>query len=154
MFTLAQPLRKQAFTLVEIMIVVVIIGLLAAMAVPVVQKIREHSMSSRFVNDCRVFNDAAQVYMLANGVPEITDGSTGVLPPELVGYISASSWQEDTPIGGRWDFDSDYGFLGVGAVSPILTADALDRLDTRHDDGNRSTGKIRIVSSRVYWVID
>ncbi|MGB0414704.1 MAG: prepilin-type N-terminal cleavage/methylation domain-containing protein, partial [Coraliomargarita sp.] len=35
---------KKGFTLVEIMIVVVIIGLLAAMAIPAFQKVRENAI--------------------------------------------------------------------------------------------------------------
>ncbi len=39
---------KKAFTLVELMIVVVIVGLLAAMVIPAVQKVREASVIKRY----------------------------------------------------------------------------------------------------------
>lgn len=38
--------NRRAFTLVEIMIVVVIIGLLAAMAIPAFEKVRQNSRSA------------------------------------------------------------------------------------------------------------
>ena len=45
--------NKAAFTLVEIMIVVAIIGLLAALAVPGFVKARKQSQGRRIVNDAR-----------------------------------------------------------------------------------------------------
>ncbi|MFO7725117.1 MAG: type II secretion system protein [Oceanipulchritudo sp.] len=58
---------KKGFTLVEIMIVVVIIGLLAAMAIPAFQKVRETSQEKAITNNLRQIASAAQQYMLEEG---------------------------------------------------------------------------------------
>jgi type IV pilus assembly protein PilA len=50
----------KGFTLVEIMIVVVIIGLLAAMAVPAFQKVRKNSIGKAMANDARQIASACQ----------------------------------------------------------------------------------------------
>jgi type IV pilus assembly protein PilA len=56
------------FTLVEIMIVVVIIGLLAAMAIPAFQKVRIASQEKAVLNNARQLASAADQYMMENGV--------------------------------------------------------------------------------------
>ena len=66
---------SQGFTLVEIMIVVVIIGLLAAMAIPAFQKVRTSSQDKAVLNNARQMASAADQYFLENGVSTVTQGN-------------------------------------------------------------------------------
>lgn len=65
--------NKAAFTLVEIMIVVAIIGLLAALAIPGFVKARKQSQGRRILNDVRQHDAAIDQWALENGK---TDGAT------------------------------------------------------------------------------
>jgi type IV pilus assembly protein PilA len=60
--------KVSGYTLVEIMIVVVIIGLLATMAYPAFIKVKTHSLASRIANDFRAFSGLFETYTLDNGV--------------------------------------------------------------------------------------
>ena len=62
---------SKGFTLVEIMIVVVIIGLLAAMAIPAFQKVRQSSQDKAVLNNARQLSAAADQYFLENGVSSV-----------------------------------------------------------------------------------
>ena len=62
---------QSGFTLVEIMIVVVIIGLLADMAIPAFQKVRQSSQDKTVLNNARQLSAAADQYFLENGVTTV-----------------------------------------------------------------------------------
>jgi len=64
---------RSAFTLVEIMIVVAIIGLLAALAIPGFVKARKQSQGRRIMNDCRQMDAAIDQWALETGQ---VDGAT------------------------------------------------------------------------------
>ena len=55
---------EQGFTLVEIMIVVAIIALLAAIAVPGFLRARKRSQASRILNDLRMIDSACDQYAI------------------------------------------------------------------------------------------
>jgi type IV pilus assembly protein PilA len=75
----------KGFTLVEIMIVVVIIGLLAAMAIPAFQKVRTSSQDKAVLNNARQLSAGADQYYLENGVSTVV--LTDLLGP--TSYVKA-----------------------------------------------------------------
>src|SRR6478736_8547270 len=66
-FTKITPRGRQAgFTLVEIMIVVAIIALLAAIAVPNFLRARKRSQATRILEDLRIVDSAIDQYAIEN----------------------------------------------------------------------------------------
>src|SRR5271163_2010015 len=61
--------KKQGFTLVEIMIVVAIIGLLAAIAIPNFVRARSTSQQNACINNLRLIDAAKQQWALERGQP-------------------------------------------------------------------------------------
>jgi prepilin-type N-terminal cleavage/methylation domain-containing protein len=59
--------KHAAFTLVEIMIVVAIIALLAAIAVPGFLRARKRSQATRILNDLRMIDSAVDQYAIEAG---------------------------------------------------------------------------------------
>jgi len=92
---------RNGFTLVEIMIVVVIIGLLAAMAIPTFGTVRQQSRMKAVTNNLRQISSAASQYMLNNGV-------TQAAYTDLVGTGTDSFLHTLSPIAGE-----DYSTLTV-----------------------------------------
>lgn len=164
-----QPTQRfsRGFTLVEIMIVVVIIGILATLGLPAFQQVRMNSQNARFYQDVRIFASAAEMYMLETGADPFTnnafgDPSTGNLPAGMADYIKGTSFSGGTPIGGGYDFDNQYSdangndFFGVGVAGFSVSLDQISKLDTHHDDGNLGTGNLVRPSGagdRYYYII-
>ncbi len=109
---------SQGFTLVEIMIVVVIIGLLAAMAIPAFQKVRTSSQDKAVLNNARQMAAAADQYFLENGVSTVTQGN-------LVGasnYVKALNQVANETYPASYTQGITITVLGVGGSRTITYA--------------------------------
>jgi len=63
---------RKGFTLVEIMIVVVIIGLLASMAIPAFQRVTINSQDKAVLNNARQLAAASDQYFMETGASTVT----------------------------------------------------------------------------------
>ena len=153
----SRPVSQQSssgFTLVEIMVVVVIIGLLAALAIPAFQRIKSRSQISAFTIDIRVAGQAFETFAMENGTWP-ADGSSSI-PNSMDGYLSLAKFSETTPLGGRWDWD--FGQFGVTAglsvLSPTADSTTMALVDASIDDGDLSTGNFRSRSGGYILVLE
>jgi prepilin-type N-terminal cleavage/methylation domain-containing protein len=105
--------HKSGFTLVEIMIVVAIIGLLAAIAIPNFVHARARSQATACINNLRQIDSAVQQFCLEKGkhVGDIVN-----FPDDVSSYIklNANSSIPGCPASGT------YSLTAVGNIPSVL----------------------------------
>ena len=115
----------KGFTLVEIMIVVAIIALLAAIAVPGFLRARKRSQASRILNDLRMIDSAVDQYAIE------TNRKTGdtVAVQDWTNYLKKGSLLYNS---GKSLLGTAYGNQAVDTIPQVPTAD----LDVLSDVAN------------------
>jgi prepilin-type N-terminal cleavage/methylation domain-containing protein len=112
--------NRGGFTLVEIMIVVAIIALLAAIAVPGFLRARKRSQATRVLNDLRMIDSAVDQYAIE------TNRATGaqVLVSDWTAYLKSGTVLYNT---GQDIFGNDYSAQVVDTLPkvPQATFDTL-----------------------------
>jgi prepilin-type N-terminal cleavage/methylation domain-containing protein len=106
--------RRGGFTLVEIMIVVAIIALLAAIAVPGFLRARKRSQASRIINDLRLIDSAVDQYAIE------TNKSTGasVNVADWTNYLKKGT---NLYVTGADIFGNTYGVQTVDTIPKVPT---------------------------------
>lgn len=157
---------REGFSLIELAVVVLIIGILAALAIPVFRMILRESRISSLTNDLRVHSEAFTTYALEKGNYPPTHETIGAYVPELSTGEKALStnWLERTPIGGRykWFYTTQpdpalrNAFIQIEATAedPLnLTYEDLLKLDDDIDDGNAGSGYLQVAAGRVRYYL-
>jgi prepilin-type N-terminal cleavage/methylation domain-containing protein len=150
--------RKAGFSLVEIMIAVVIIGLLVMLAYPAFNKLLRSSANARFISDIRVFSQSFENYSMETGLwpPNATNG---VVPVNMSDGVRQNKWVDMTSVGGRWNWDAgsvaaSFGFFaGISVVNATASDLQMTMIDRRIDDGDLTTGLFRKVQSNRFSYI-
>src|SRR5690242_13137699 len=129
---------RAGFTLVEIMIVVSIIALLTAIAVPSFQRARQRAQNAKLVNGLRIATDAFQMYATEHG-DYPPDVNRATVPAGMDLYFGANfDFTKPTPIGGNWDWDyKQFNFTaGVSVVGSGVGDARMSEIDATIDDGD------------------
>jgi prepilin-type N-terminal cleavage/methylation domain-containing protein len=113
-------LGRRGFTLVEIMIVVAIIALLAAVGIPGFLRARKRSQASRIINDLRLIDSAVDAYAIE------TNKSTGnpVFVPDWTKFLKPGT---NLFVTGKDILGAPYGPQSVDSLPgvPTTSKDAL-----------------------------
>jgi prepilin-type N-terminal cleavage/methylation domain-containing protein len=104
--------RNRAFTLVEIMIVVAIIALLAAIAVPGFLRARKRAQASRILNDLRLIDSAVDQYAIETNKAS----GTTVAITDWTNYLKKGSVLYNT---GADMFSNSYGPQSVDSLPSV-----------------------------------
>ena len=144
----------RGFTLVEIMVVVTIIGLLVALAIPALQRVQRRAQNSSFVSDLRTYAQAFETYAMEHGTWP-PNGLDGTIPASLVGDIT-NKWRETNTLGGRWNWDTNRLGISGGIATTNVTAIAaqMAEVDAMIDDGDVTSGSFRLFGTRYILVLE
>lgn len=114
-------MKQQGFTLIEVMVVVVILGVLAALIVPKIMSRPDDARIVKVQQDIRAIEAALNLYKLDNYTYPSTDQGLEALVTRPQGTPAAPNWKQggylDRLAKDPWGFD--YNYLSPGLHGEI-----------------------------------
>jgi prepilin-type N-terminal cleavage/methylation domain-containing protein len=149
----------RAFTLIEMVVVTVVVGILAAIVVPKFATAREDTVITATAEDLHRIAQALSLYQAVNGAfPINATRSQDAIVLESY-FKNDSPFQIHTPIGGVYDFDGPpaYSPVSISIVHELGNHYDIDKavqVDAYMDDGNLRTGRVMISNDRIRFRFD
>ena len=158
---------SRGFTIVELLIVIVVIAILAAISIVAYTGIQERARVSNVVGDLRATEKALNLYKASTGASEWwlegdatlrAGGSTNLSSiiannTELRGFLQAAPTTQGFEATSQWQYDHDNDAYGGCAHSSggvnlylgetVANASFAQKVDEAIDDGNLACGKFR-----------
>ena len=135
----------------EIMVVVVLLGLLIALAVPTYRRFQRKSQNTTFVNNLRLFTQAFETYAMKYGAWP-PDTAAGLIPEvdsthTMHGEFRDGDWLAGA-LGGQWKWNLASGSTthpkaSISIVGVNVDVAQITAIDTMLDDGNLTTGTFK-----------
>ena len=115
--------RIKGFTLIEIVVVVVIIGLLAAMVAPRVMKRTDDAKIVRVANDLRAIEASLNLYKLDNFNYPSTEQGLQALVTQPTGSPEANNWKQGGYLRSvpKDPWGNDYQYTSAGSTFDLYS---------------------------------
>jgi len=148
---------------VEIAVVVAIIGILAALAIPAYQRSKDSAKIATIENDLRIYEQDFETFELEHKYFPPSQPTAGQIPTGMEDRMP-ETWKAPSPIGGtyRWVYTTEddpsersaYIEIVNTAANPIqISPERLVEIDDDMDDGNTSTGRFVLSGLNIRYYI-